>query len=198
MAFQTLPLFHLRAYSKFYVRSDGKITRRWKSTLTRVYKFYWILFCALLRENSRGTLGNFWWGCAARFSKSWLASFQTIPAFKPDQWLILEVQQNDSLNPSFAFAYYSFLFMCSWNDRYVHHRRTSHEIIPDSRPKCIKSIAVFRPKRRKNRTFGATHTQKSYISKYSPPNVDKFPSLDWDFSHSSDTTPYICLWFSLP
>ena len=47
--------------------------------------------------------------------------------------------------------------------------------IPNFRPKCSKSIPVFRPKRLKNHTLWAAHTYIPYIGEYPPLDLELYP-----------------------
>ena len=68
----------------------SRLTRRSKDCqLTwRAWYFQFFLVWARSKSRGRGTPGNSWWGCAARFPRSWLyfrpkMSFST-PVFRPD------------------------------------------------------------------------------------------------------------------
>ena len=92
-----------------------------------------------------GTPGNSWWGCAARFSKSW-------PYFRPKNVIFHTRFQMVSIPPfgpggghktqPYMFKYFEFTLVP----------------IPDSRPKWAHSTSVLRPKRCKSTTLcGGTY-----------------------------------------
>ena len=133
-----------------------------------------------------GTPGNSWWGCAARFSKSWSyfrpknviphpfsdqtskihTRFQTLPLGKIMSSLLrLESKQKISSN---VFRICIFLFSCSYSfgietiNTFV-HSRSSIENYTRFQTKMGKSIPVFRPKRPKIHTLcGGTNLHGLY------------------------------------
>ena len=137
-----------------------------------------------------GTPGNSWWGCAARFSKSWPyfrpknvifhTCFQTrpltsIPVFRPGlqaeimlSLLRLERQQKNALNPFRigTFLFLSYSFGIELINMFIHSRSSleNHTRFQTKMTNVCIPIPVFRPKRRKNPTrWGSTYLYLSLI-----------------------------------
>ena len=129
-----------------------------------------------------GTPWNFWWGCAARISKS-RPNFRPkmpfpTPVFRPgfknpypfsDLALYVIKHNRSNLARMIYFIYFCFYFT-SYSPWLLGRKISSWAfvnvppiIIPNFRPKCLKSIPVFRPKRLKNHTlWGGTYLYTLY------------------------------------
>ena len=122
----------------------------------------------------RDSPGNSWWGCAARFSKSW-------PYFRPKNIIFhtlpfsdlevitkrnitclhkteimsslvrLKLQQKKAIS-NFMLHFLSYSFELKRRTRW-YTTVVPLLTVPDSRPKWAKSIPVSRQKRRKNPTL---------------------------------------------
>ena len=141
-----------------------------------------------------GTPRNSWWGCAARFSKSWPyfrlknvifphpfsdlvtpkihTRFQTWPLGRNYHnviiWLRLECKQKTLQSHFFEFAYFSFfLFIWNWKHKYVHTRPyfpRKPHPIPDQNGQSVYPFSD--QKGPKTLPFGAAHTYMAHTGEY--------------------------------
>ena len=145
------------------------------------------------------TTGISWWGCAARFFKSWPdfrpknvifhTRFQnrplkSIPVFRPGfkaeiMLSLLRLERKED-NYSSPFRIRIFLFLSYSGIKTI--STFIHSVVPlktilDSRPQWAKCTPVFRPKRRKNPTrWGGTYIYGLYkgVPPGMCPHVDLF------------------------
>ena len=77
-----------------------------------------------------GSLGNSWWGCAVRFSKSWpyFKNVSLTPVSRPGLWEIMSLllrldrQQKKEFWKSISNSHISLSFLLFWNrnNKYIH------------------------------------------------------------------------------
>ena len=134
-----------------------------------------------------GTPVNSWWGCAARFYKSWphfrpkyvifhtrvqTGPLKSIPFFRPALWEImlsllrLEGQQRDFLKAILnSHITLSILFIWNWHEKYVHTLPWFPRKLKPDLDKNGQNLYPFSDRNdAKTIPFGAADTYIAYIS----------------------------------
>ena len=128
-----------------------------------------------------GTHWNLWWEYAALF-------FKPLLVFRP-KYAIFNPQFHTWPFTPFQAKITTIYALC----------QTSRKNIPNLRPKCSKSIPIFRPKRLKTHTlWGGTCLYSLYRwVPPPPPGPDKpfLPSLLVNNNHFASTAGKFCNWF---